>query len=84
MSESFVKRYPREHPAAGQIVTRPARCTCGRLFTQTELNSAGLSGFTEGARASYLEACAVTSSGRIYQPRSCVKCERLLTAPSKK
>lgn len=80
MPDSFVKRYPRDHPAAGQIVTRTARCTCGALFTQTELNSAGLSGFTPGALENYLKACAVTSSGAIYQPRSCVRCERLLTA----
>lgn len=82
MPAPFVKRHPRDHPAAGQIVTRTARCTCGRLFTQTELNSEGLSGFTDGARASYLRACAVTKSGAIYQPRSCPRCERLLTAPS--
>lgn len=72
----FVKRHPFGHDAEGQIVTRTARCTCGELFTQTELNPDGLSGFTAGARASYLESCAVTPSGAIYQPRSCPRCER--------
>lgn len=82
MSVSFVKRHPRDHPFGGQIVTRAARCTCGSLFIQTELNSDGLSGFTPEQRASYLESCAVTRSGRIFTPRSCPRCERLLTAPS--
>lgn len=74
--ESFVKKYPFGSPLEGQTQTRTARCGCGSLFTQTELNPEGMQGFTPGARAAFLESCAVTPSGSIYTPRSCPRCER--------
>jgi hypothetical protein len=74
--KSFVKIHPYGTVLEGQIVTRIARCLCGALFTQTELDPDGLSGFKDGARAKYLESCAVTPSGAIYQPPSCPRCER--------
>lgn len=76
VKQRMVKLHPATSPYAGQIVTRTARCTCGNLFSQTELNPEGLSGFTDGARASFLESCVVMKSGRIYTPRSCPRCER--------
>ena len=69
-------RYPEGHEFSGQVIGRKGSCAeCHRPLPQFEVNPEYLSDRPR-AREAYLKTCAVTESGRAYQPRECPPCAR--------
>lgn len=69
-------RFPEGHEHAGQVIGRKGQCAeCRCDLPQFEVNPEYLLD-RPYARQAYLKTCAVTESGRVYQPRECPPCAR--------
>lgn len=72
---SFVLHYPKGHAKEGEERRQEVHCRCGAPFTQYAVNPKYLAGFTDGARASFLESCVKIKSAIAF-PDKCARCQR--------